>query len=423
MQLKHLFNEGQLSEYLRSRKLDLKAEIDGVPEAELLGLQSEAWADELATKYSHSVPRLDREQEYLDEPEETKVDVSSDFNRASFSDGPFMVPGRIVTYHLPFDGDQVLLRLRGSSYSLNPPRALLVGNEIRLTFTFPSDKRPDIRSEIDREIANITQNLGGQRAEVLEYNEQLRGDALQMIQARKNRALEDREFIGDLGIPIRTREDAPSTYSAPGVERRPVVPPKNHLKPRVEMEPVLVDSLYEHICEVVRAGGRAMERAPGSYADRDEETLRDYILMTLNTHYKGQATGETFQGAGKTDILVRVDDKNIFVGECKWWSGPAGFSEAINQLYSYTTLRDSKLALVIFVDAKGFSSIVEKARRALEDHASFVEWESATEEGEMRLRVAPSPEDNSRHATLHVFLFHIPEAKSSSPSDSDRSAI
>jgi len=45
----------------------------------------------------------------------------------------------------------------------------------------------------------------------------------------------------------------------------------------------------------------------------------------LNTHYEGGATGETFNAAGKTDILIRVEDRNVFIGECKWWSGAAGF--------------------------------------------------------------------------------------------------
>ncbi len=41
--------------------------------------------------------------------------------------------------------------------------------------------------------------------------------------------------------------------------------------------------------------------------------------MMVNTHYRGQATGETFNKSGKTDILVRDGDRNVFVAECKWW--------------------------------------------------------------------------------------------------------
>jgi hypothetical protein len=36
---------------------------------------------------------------------------------------------------------------------------------------------------------------------------------------------------------------------------------------------------------------------------------------------------------GKTDLLIRVADQPLFIGECKIWSGP-------DQLLGYTTWRD-----------------------------------------------------------------------------------
>jgi hypothetical protein len=40
--------------------------------------------------------------------------------------------------------------------------------------------------------------------------------------------------------------------------------------------------------------------------------------VTLNSHYEGAATGETFNGTGKTDILVRHGLDNAFIGQCKF---------------------------------------------------------------------------------------------------------
>ena len=48
---------------------------------------------------------------------------------------------------------------------------------------------------------------------------------------------------------------------------------------------------------------------------------KSFIFMTI----EGQATGETFNAAGKTDILLRIDGKNVFIGECKFWKGPKAF--------------------------------------------------------------------------------------------------
>lgn len=65
-----------------------------------------------------------------------------------------------------------------------------------------------------------------------------------------------------------------------------------------------------------------MERSPHAFAKMGEEDLRTHFLVQLNGLYEGQATGETFNFEGKTDILIRVEGKNIFIAECKFWTGP-----------------------------------------------------------------------------------------------------
>ena len=90
-----------------------------------------------------------------------------------------------------------------------------------------------------------------------------------------------------------------------------------------------------------------IERNPSSFASLDEEAIRDHFLIQLNGHYEGGATGETFNASGKTDILIREGNKNVFIAECKFWRGPKIFADAVNQLLGYLTWRDSKCALLI----------------------------------------------------------------------------
>ena len=164
---------------------------------------------------------------------------------------------------------------------------------------------------------------------------------------------------------------------------------------------------YEYILDVTKSMGLAMERAPQSFAMMDEEHIRNHFLLQLNGHYEGSALGETFNASGKTDILIRVDDKNIFIGECKFWEGSKAFSETVDQLFSYTGWRDTKLAVVMFVREKGLTGVVEKAREALGEHDQFVEWTQAV--GETELRATMSwPGDERRHADLNVFFVHLP---------------
>jgi hypothetical protein len=40
-----------------------------------------------------------------------------------------------------------------------------------------------------------------------------------------------------------------------------------------------------------------------------EEDLRQHFLVQLNGQYEGQATGETFNFQGKTDILIRAEEE------------------------------------------------------------------------------------------------------------------
>ncbi len=82
-------------------------------------------------------------------------------------------------------------------------------------------------------------------------------------------------------------------------------------------EPVLEEAEYQHILEVIDNMVKVMERSPKAFHDIDEEALRTHFLVQLNGHYEGQATGETFNYQGKTDILIRSGDRNIFIGECK----------------------------------------------------------------------------------------------------------
>lgn len=100
-------------------------------------------------------------------------------------------------------------------------------------------------------------------------------------------------------------------------------------------EPALLEAEYQHILKVITDMTLVMERSRKTFAKLDEEELRDFYLVALNGHYEGTATGETFNAEGKTDILIRHDNRNVFIAECKFWSGSKGCHEALDQLLGY----------------------------------------------------------------------------------------
>ena len=112
-----------------------------------------------------------------------------------------------------------------------------------------------------------------------------------------------------------------------------------------------------------------MEKTARTFAKLLEEELRDVILSNLNTHYQGTATGETFNKVGKTDINIPFDNKSAYIAECKIWHGSKKFLEAITQLFSYTTWRDTKTSLIIFnKDNSNFLNILDTINTTLKNN-------------------------------------------------------
>ncbi|MEU4250390.1 hypothetical protein AB0F15_23570 [Amycolatopsis sp. NPDC026612] len=93
--------------------------------------------------------------------------------------------------------------------------------------------------------------------------------------------------------------------------------------------------------------------------------------MGLNAQFEGTAGGELFNGEGKTDILIRVDDRNVFIGECKVWSDPKTMDDALRQLFGYLVWRDTKAAVLLFIRNKDVTAVIEKAIQKIEDHPNY----------------------------------------------------
>jgi len=172
----------------------------------------------------------------------------------------------------------------------------------------------------------------------------------------------------------------------------------------------MADEMYEDVLKVLYEAGRAMERKPSLYSGKDEEGLRDQFLLFLETRYQATTgTSETFNKSGRTDILLKYEDgSNLFVAECKWWTGEADFHAAIKQLFDrYLTWRDSKAALLIFVSNKAFSRILAKVRAEVENDDYFVRH--IADRGETSLAFEfHLPRDDERIVKMAILVFAFP---------------
>jgi hypothetical protein len=405
-----LFAEIGFFEYRESTRQAIIREVDGLDANRLLNTTTDDLVAYFEQKYRREPPRLIEDKAEASAAE-VDIDISRDRNRMIFDRGqPFMVRGLAVTYHVPFEGDAECFRIQPASQHLVCGfRGQIVGQELQLRFQGDTLTSEQLRQEFAHLIGQYRLELDGLRNDLTGFNNQIANEARGAIEGRKQKLMHDRSLTARLGVPIRARPDVAKTYAAPEVRRRiaPTFPPASSAP--FTPEPALTDEQYEHVLRVVHSSLQVMERSPQAFKTMDEETLRTQILVQLNGHFEGQATAETFNAAGKTDILIRSGDRNIFIAECKIWSGPEALLKAIDQLLGYTAWRDTKTAIILFNRNKDFSAVLDKINPTMKQHANFKR--ALPKPGETSWRyVFGHRDDSGRELLLTVLAFDIPAA-------------
>jgi len=403
-----LFVTHDLDHSLRNAMESMKQEVERLDENRLLNTAPEDLKRYLVEKYAVTPITLLHDQWYADY-QEVQVDVRHDQLRwIDDRSRSVMVPGERVEVRVPFEGEAELFYSKANTFSLNPPRAVIDKNELVLRYDTPSDQPRDVRPLVDLALADIKQHVGWQRPMIDAHNTALPALAEQAIQQRRARLLEQSQRAEALGIPIRRRDDAPKTYAIPSVRRKAAPTLPIATTAQFKPEPVWTMEMYEQALKIVQDMSLVMERSPEAFKSMDEEALRQHFLVQLNGQFEGKATGETFNMAGKTDILLREGDRNVFIAECKFWKGPKAFGEAIDQLLGYATWRDGKAAILVFNRGVDVSTVLTGIDGVAKAHANYkraVDW---PHESGFRY-VFHSHGDNNRELILTVLVFHVPK--------------
>lgn len=402
-----LFCEFELRVAIDKQRAVLQQEVQAMEGNRLLNTSVDDLVRYLNEKYKFQPPVLDAESISVDQ-EETQIDVRHDQDRYIHDRSrPFHVPGRRISFFVPFSGEGILFGAMPSTFTSSPPHGVVKGQELDLEYETTNHDADAIRNKFNHELAEIQQYLEWLRNDLRSFNEGLDGLARQAIDTRRERLLKDQGMAASLGVPLRRRSSS-GTYSTPQVKRK-LMPtlPKASVAPYVP-EPALDMVEYEHILSVISNMVQVMERSPKAFHAMGEEDLRQHILVQLNGHYEGQATGETFNYEGKTDILIRVEGKNIFVGECKFWHGPAGLTETIDQLLGYLTYRDTKAAIVLFNRNKDFSKVLVQIGPTVESHPNFKHKPACVVENTYRC-ILRQRDDANREVILTVMAFDVPK--------------
>lgn len=227
------------------------------------------------------------------------------------------------------------------------------------------------------------------------------------FQNEKNKFKQENDFF--TAINVNVNKDTASVFTIPTITKKDIPQPKVPKNKEFSSEPTMSMNMYIDILKVIYDVGKSMEKKPSTYQGKDEEALRDQILLFLETRYDGTtATGETFNRGGKTDIILKYanDNSNLFVAECKFWHGTSEFLKAISQLFDrYLSWRDSKVALILFVTNKDFSNVLNTIKDEVINHEYYVNPNG--EKGESSFSyIFRLPQDENKKVLLEIIAFH-----------------
>ncbi len=354
-----LFSEFDLHGVLENHERTLLQEISQIDSNEFLNTSPTKLAEYFIDKGIVHVPVLQYDS-ITSGQKEANVDVSQSPGRAIYDrTQPFYIAGTEVTFFIPFEGDAELFKCRAASgYTYNPPTGVIEDSELIMSYTVTDHDHGALRQRFDNELEKV--------------------------------------------------KTAPRTYAVPTQRRKPPVQrPKPTSAEPFTPEPALPMDEYEHILEIMSSMVHVIEHSPGSFKRMKEEDLRQHFLVQLNGHYMGQATGETFNFHGKTDILIRADDKNVFIAECKFWHGSKSLSDAVDQLFGYASWRDTKTAIILFNRGKNLSNVLAKIPEVMKAHPNFKSEMPIAGETAFRY-VFHHRDDPNRELVISVLVFEVP---------------
>lgn len=404
-----LFNKYDIHGVLRNQTEAVKQRVLEVDPNTILSISEGDLVASLVQEFRLDVPVINDDEIHIAHSGETPVDVSHDYNRA-FLDGsrPFYIQGTKTVIAIPFDGEAVFFNVQPQTFTLNPPRGEISKGELHLTYIRTDQDGNAIRQEFQRTLSSIKEYLSSLTQSTTEFNGKLEALISELVKKRKAKLLADAGMTAAIGLPMKKRGGTPATYTVPVTRRAPKIE-KMKVTGAFKPEPALAEEDYQEILHIMKNMVKVMELSPHAFHNMGEEDIRSHFLVQLNGAYNGQATGETFNFQGKTDILIRVDGKNVFIAECKVWKGEKVLLATIDQLLSYLSWRDTKSSVVIFNRNAGFTDVLSKIAEAVPTHPHFKRHDGKPDESSFRY-VFSQPNDINREIVLTVLAFDIPTA-------------
>lgn len=403
MKIKPFNINKSLSDFLRGRLNEAIKQIENEKNNYIANTNEEE-----LKKYYYNKSTIDPLKLSVDEMSQTLADETDVERKLDFGRGSTKVKTTVVEIRIPYLGESKLWEYHPSTYQMGGYPELEITNYTISFFLTMVDNSYDesvLINQINQSISALEEAIGYQKKDILKYNDDCIEEINKVIDKKIQIAKKITGSFEKLGI-ILDKYSAPQLYIAP--IKRKSSPINKPLQKEVNQDPKLDEDTYNHILTVMKSMSLVIERNPKSFINLDEETIRTHFLLQLNGHYKGTATGETFNAAGKTDILITYNGKNIFIAECKFWKGKKVFDAAITQLLSYLSWRDTKCALIIFNKNKDTSKVLKEMHDTMENRKEFKKTVDYNPKGNSRY-IFLKESDEEQEISITTQVYDIPK--------------
>lgn len=362
-----LFSDIKFHDYKRQRVEKMEDEIAELSSDELEN-STDALALIFAEKYGHSQLRV--HDPIKEDGGEVEKDVSDDHRRMIIDRStPTYKTAQRISVKLQYEGSKQMLKVRPKSQTMSLPQADRVTDSyIIFNVDFFSDETDadEVQDKIDKRISEIKSYVSMANDSIRSLNDHLETKARAAIDRRREQVEAANDIMDELGVDRDT--ETPTGYVKP--EKKRDIDITTTTDDGMSNE-VMPDTTFRNILGIVDEFGVSLERSAPTVRSLGEESLRDLFLNAINTHYGGLATGETFNHNGKTDIYLRHNNENLFIAECKFWKGPQGYRDTVDQLLGNLTVRDTHAAAIIFSRRQNFAAVQDKIQQTITDHDNY----------------------------------------------------
>lgn len=394
------FNEISILEFPTEYYKKIQNEIDSQGKDFILNIDEEEYIQYLVNKYELEPLNIIHDSEHIGEPKKTKVRRRNMWSEEYMADAYTFR----VTYN--FTGTSELFKVAPNPHQMISYDISVSGSTVSFSFTiYNQDANEFNKTKADAYHAAFV-NLPGLNSNVAGIISSFESIVRSKFQTTKNSYLKENEFFA--AVNIKKNPGTASVFTTPTIKKKVVVQPRVTEKKEFASEPTMAQEMYDEILKAIYDFGKNMEKKPSLYQGKGEEGLRDQFVLVMETKYEGTtATGETFNRSGKTDIILKYakDGSNLFVAECKLWHGASEMLKAVTQLLSYLTWRDSKVALMLFVQQQSFSDVLTKISTEVSKHPNYKKAVGTRGESSFSY-IFNLPQDTNKEVQLEIMAFH-----------------